>query len=37
MIIEFFFQFHDFFHALNIFSDFPGFLWFPELVGILMI
>ena len=27
-----FLKFHDFFHAWNCLSDFPGFPWFPELV-----
>ena len=31
------FQIPWFFHAWNFFSDFPGFPWFPELVGTLLI
>ena len=35
MIIQGFFQFHDFSMHGTFFGDFPGFQWFPELVGTL--
>ena len=35
MITQGFFKFHDFSMHVTIFSDFPGFPWFPELVGTL--
>ena len=35
MIIQFFFKFHNFSMHGTLFSDFPGFPWFPELVGTL--
>ena len=33
MIIQVFFKFHDFSMHETFISDFPGFPWFPELVG----
>ena len=35
MIIQVFFRFHEFSMHGTFFSDFPGFPWFPELVGTL--
>ena len=35
MIIQVFFKFHDFSMHGTLFCDFPGFPWFPELVGTL--
>ena len=37
MNIQGFFKFHDFSMHGIFYSDFPGFLWFPELVGTLIL
>ena len=37
MIIQVFIKFHDFSMYGTLFGDFPGFPWFPELVGTLFV